>query len=168
MAPDLDSPLSVRPVEPSDRDALRALVRERWSGDRVIVGGRTFAPGELPALVAEREGRAQGYLTYAVRGELLEIVTLDATYPRNGAGTALVEALVGLAARNGAERVTVTTTNDNLDALRFYQRRGFRLAALRPGAVDAARVLKPTIPLTGELGIPLRDEIDLVREVPGV
>ena len=58
------------------------------------------------------------------------------------------------------------TTNDNLAALRFYQRAGFRLLELRPGAVDEARaVLKPSIPETGNDGIPLRDEIDLVREL---
>jgi GNAT superfamily N-acetyltransferase len=60
-------------------------------------------------------------------------------------------------------RLRLTTTNDNLDALRFYQRRGFRLVALRPGAVDAARALKPEIPVTGAHGIPLRDELDLER-----
>ena len=49
--------------------------------------------------------------------------------------------------------------------LRFYQRRGFRLAELRPGAVDRARQLKPQIPTAGDYGIPLRDEIDLTRAV---
>ncbi len=56
----------------------------------------------------------------------------------------------------------LTTTNDNLDALRFYQRRGFRLVALRPGAVDVARRdLKPELPDIGTHGIPMRDELDL-------
>jgi len=31
--------------------------------------------------------------------------------------------------------VTLVTTHDNLDALRFSQRRGFCLVAVRPGAV---------------------------------
>ena len=56
------------------------------------------------------------------------------------------------------------TTNDNLSALRFYQRRGFRLVKIWPGAVDAARKsLKPTIPQVGQNGIPIHDEIDLCR-----
>jgi hypothetical protein len=54
------------------------------------------------------------------------------------------------------------TTNDNLDALRFYQRRGFRLTALRAGAVDRTRAsLKPRIGTLGEHGIPLRNELEL-------
>ena len=59
----------------------------------------------------------------------------------------------------GARRIWLITTNDNLDVLRFYQRRGYRLAAVFPGAVDEARKQKPTIPLTGFYGIPIRDEI---------
>jgi hypothetical protein len=47
--------------------------------------------------------------------------------------------------------------------LRFYQRRGFRLAELHVGAVDEARRLKPTIPTIGDHGIPLRDELVLER-----
>jgi hypothetical protein len=62
-------------------------------------------------------------------------------------------------------RLRLTTTNDNLDALRFYQRRGFRIMGVRQGAVDDARTLKPSIPAVGNYGIPLRDELDLVRDI---
>lgn len=59
------------------------------------------------------------------------------------------------------------TTNDNVDALRFYQRRGFRIVAVRTGAVDEARsALKPGIPHRGHYGIPLRDEIELAQPLP--
>ncbi len=60
----------------------------------------------------------------------------------------------------------MVTTNDNLRALGLYQRRGFRLAALRCGAVDQGRRLKPEISEVGEGGIPLHDELELVRLVP--
>ena len=63
----------------------------------------------------------------------------------------------------GVERVWVVTTNDNLSALATYQRQGFRLVELRPGAVDRARSLKPTIPLIGEHGIAMHDELVLQR-----
>jgi hypothetical protein len=63
------------------------------------------------------------------------------------------------------EVLRVTTTNDNLNALRFYQRRGFRMTEVRPGAVDRARSQKPSIPLVGEFGIPIHDEIDLERQI---
>jgi hypothetical protein len=73
-----------------------------------------------------------------------------------------VAAARSVAAAHACRRIWVLTTNDNVDALRFYQRRGFRLGALRPGAVDEARrTRKPEIPEIGDHGIPLRDEIEL-------
>jgi ribosomal protein S18 acetylase RimI-like enzyme len=64
------------------------------------------------------------------------------------------------AKRSGCRRLRLTTTNDNLNALRFYQKVGFILAALRPNAIEKTRKLKP-IPMLGENGIPIRDEIEL-------
>ena len=96
---------------------------------------------------------------------MLEIVTLNAIDRRAGIGTMLIEAAVGKARRFGCREIRLTTTNDNIDALRFYQRRGFRMAELRPGAVDQSRQEKPQIPRVGDYGIPLHDEIDLTRPV---
>ena len=53
------------------------------------------------------------------------------------------------------------TTNDNLHALGFYQKRGFALVAVQPDALAQSRLLKPQISTTGMGGIPLRDEIEL-------
>ena len=58
-------------------------------------------------------------------------------------------------------RGRLITTNDNTHALRFYQKLGFELTALYCHAVDLSRKLKPSIPETGQDGIPIRDEIEL-------
>jgi len=122
-------------------------------------------PADLTGLLAERDGETVGLLTYEIDGDTLEVVTIDAFPPGAGTGTALLDAAVDVARSAGCRRVWLMTTNDNLDALRFYQRRGFRLAGLRPGALAASRALKPEMPETGAYGIPLRDELDLEREV---
>jgi ribosomal protein S18 acetylase RimI-like enzyme len=88
-------------------------------------------------------------------------VTLDAFAERRGVGSALLEDVASLARRRRCRRLWLITTNDNLNALRFYQRRGLRLVAVRPGAVVEARKLKPEIPTMGAEGIPIRDEIEL-------
>ena len=104
-----------------------------------------------------------GVLTAAPRADGWELVLLLVTERRAGVATLLVEHLVDEARRAGAARVWVVTTNDNLAALGFYQRVGFRLAALRPGAVDEARAtLKPEIGTTGADGLPIRDELELI------
>ncbi len=123
----------------------------------MVIHGVTFDAADLPALIAERDGEVAGLLTYHRDGDALEIVSLNAFTPGGGVGSALIEAARELA----PARLWVVTTNDNLDALRFYQRRGFRMVAVAPDAVTAARAIKPSIPLIGEYGIPLRDEITL-------
>jgi ribosomal protein S18 acetylase RimI-like enzyme len=161
--------VQVREVRDDERAWLRATIEERW-GDEIAVGrGRVWTPHELPAMVAvDDSGERVGVATYVVEGAVAELVSIDALRTGAGVGRALLDAVAATARAAGAEQLLVMTTNDNLAALRFYQRNGFRLAELRPGAVDEARAtLKPAIPETGNDGIPLRDEIDLVLELGG-
>jgi GNAT superfamily N-acetyltransferase len=157
--------IRIRPVSERDRPMLAWLVTELWGSEVVAVHGTSLRPAELGGFIAERSHRVAGLLTYQLVGTMLEIVTLNAIDRRAGIGTLLIEAAVGKARRFGCQEIRLTTTNDNVDALRFYQRRGFRLAELRPGAVDRSRQLKPEIPRVGDYGIPLRDEIDLTRQL---
>ncbi len=157
--------IKIRPVSEGDRPMLSWLVAELWGSELVAVHGDLLRPGELPGFIAERSRRVTGLLTYQLVGESLEIVTLNAIERRAGIGTMLIEAVVGTARHFRCHEIRLTTTNDNVDALRFYQRRGFRLAELRPGAVDRSRLEKPQIPRVGDYGIPLHDEIDLTLDV---
>lgn len=119
----------------------------------------------LPGLVVEREGHPAGLLTYRWEDDACELVCIVAREPHRGVGTELLDALVREV--DDRARIWLVTTNDNLDALRFYQRRGFVLSALRPGAVDETRrTLKPELPPTGAFGIPIRDELELELELP--
>ncbi len=157
--------IQVRPVGDGDRPMIAWLMVELWGSAQQIVHQTVFRPAELPGLIAERAGRLVGLLTYHADGGALEVVTLNALERRTGVGTVLMETVAADARRLRCQEIRLTTTNDNLDAIRFYQRRGLRLVALRPGAVDRARLEKPEIPRAGAYGIPLRDEIDLARRV---
>jgi GNAT superfamily N-acetyltransferase len=158
--------MKVRPREAADQAAARAFLA-RHGSTRVARLGELLHPLDHPAFVAEAAGgRLLGMLTY-VPGpdwEQCEILTLHAAEQWRGAGTAMVEAVEQLAAQQGCARLWVITTNDNVDALRFYQRRGFCLVAVHRGAVDRSRInLKPEISVAGAYGIPLRDEIELEK-----
>jgi ribosomal protein S18 acetylase RimI-like enzyme len=158
--------ITIRPVNEGDRPMLAWLITELWGSEVVAVHGSSLRPAELAGFIAERSHRLAGLLTYQLCGDgMMEIVTLNAIDRRAGIGTMLIEAAVSQARRFGCREIRLTTTNDNIDALRFYQRRGFRLAELRPAAVDRARRYKPEIPRVGDYGIPLRDEIDLTLPV---
>jgi ribosomal protein S18 acetylase RimI-like enzyme len=120
---------------------------------------------DAEGLVAELDGRPAGLLTFRPDDPdpaAIELTVLAVASPGKGVGSALVSALADEAGRRRATRIWLVTTNDNLDALRLYQRRGFRLTGLRAGAVDQARIeLKPSIGDVAANGIPIRDELDL-------
>lgn len=144
-------------------DDVAGWLARSWGATAVAVHGQLYQADVLPALVAVSDGRVVGVMTYAVGGDDLEIVSCDADPPGRGTGRALVEAAVDLARRSSFRRVWCTTTNDNLPAIGFWQALGFALIALRPNAVAAARALKPSIPVSGYRGLPIRDELDLER-----
>src|SRR5262245_66448635 len=113
--------MDIRPKTADDQDWIRKLLTEHWGGMLVVAHGERIHANALPALIA---GDREGLATYqvAASGAEAELVTLDAMVPRRGAGTALIEALARLLRAQGTAVLRVTTTNDNLDALRFYQR----------------------------------------------
>ena len=150
----------VRPLVEGDREWVRETLRELW-GETVVSRGAVHDPTALPGFVAEEGGDRVGLLTYRVDGADCEVVTIDAFPEGAGAGTALLDAAARAARDAGCGRVWLITTNDNLRALRFYQRRGFRLVAVHPDALERSRELKPSIPEIGLDGIPLRDELEL-------
>ncbi len=158
---------SIRAPRDDERAWLRDILPERWGGETIIGRGRVRRLDDLLALVAFAGDARVGAATYALEGRCAELVTLDALREGAGVGRALIEAVAASARAQGATELLVMTTNDNLRALRLYQRAGFRLHALRPGAVQQARRLKPSIPAVGDNGIPLRDEIDLIRPLQG-
>jgi uncharacterized protein YhfF/GNAT superfamily N-acetyltransferase len=158
----------VRPVYPGDRPAVDAFLADH-NADVVARLGQLVDARRHSALIAEVDGELAGVLTWVLRGRSMEVLTLHADRQWAGAGTALVAAARRVAEASGARRLWLTTTNDNVDALRFYQRRGFRLARVHAGAVDRSRVtLKPGIPETGDHGIPLRDELELEMAIGSV
>jgi ribosomal protein S18 acetylase RimI-like enzyme len=150
----------VRALGEADREWATGKLRELW-GEGVVSRGRLLDATVLPGFVAEGEGEPAGLLTYRIDGGDCEVVTINAFRRGAGAGTALMEAVAVAARDAGCRRVWLITTNDNLRALRFYQRRGFRLAALHRDALARSRELKPSIPEVGLDGIPLRDELEL-------
>jgi GNAT superfamily N-acetyltransferase len=151
---------SIRPAGPQDAAWIGGFLRDRWGATTIVVHGEVIEATSLPALIAENR---HGLAVYRRFDRDAELVTLDADPVGVGTGTALIRALVARLRADGCERLWLTTTNDKLSALRFYLRRGFRLIQVRLGAVDVARGLKPSIPMVGEHGIPIRDELDLCR-----
>jgi ribosomal protein S18 acetylase RimI-like enzyme len=157
----------IRERGPADAAAVDAFLA-RHNSLRVARRGEVVDVRPHPMLLAEEDGRLLGLLTYVPDPPRCEVLTLHVEEQWRGVGTALIDAVAERARAAGCTALWLITTNDNVDALRFYQRRGFRLVALHAGAVDDSRArLKPEITPLGDYGIPLRDELELELQLGG-
>ena len=153
--------IRVRPSTPNDVEFICRELRKHWLSTTIWSRDVEYKADELPCLIAEHEGIAIGHLTIAFSGDEAEVVTLAACVDDQGIGTALLDAAGDQARCRGCRRIFLTTSNDNLRALAFYQKRGWRLVAVHRGMMDRYREREKEIPLIGLNGIPLRDEIEL-------
>jgi ribosomal protein S18 acetylase RimI-like enzyme len=151
----------LRPLTAADRDWVRQKTVESWEAEIVIAHNETFRPAELPGFAAFIGEEVVGLLTYCIKGNAFEVVTLDSWREGIGVGSALIEAAGQVARQTGCGRLFLITTNNNLHALRFYQKRGFVISAIHINAITESRKLKPEIPMVDEDGVPIRDEIEL-------
>jgi GNAT superfamily N-acetyltransferase len=155
----------VRDASEEDRAWIRSCAQALFGAPVVVSRGKLHEPAALPAVVAVEGDERIGLATWAIEGGRCELVTIDALKPRRGVGSALLAAVEGRARAAGCDGLWLITTNDNLDALRFYQRRGFSIRAVHPDALRRSRALKPQIPEIGQYGIPVRDEIELEKRL---
>jgi len=157
----------VRPLVDSDRAWAAAQLEAAWGSTSVARLGEPIDAAQLPGFVAHHAGQPVGLLTFVVRPDGVEIVTIQAEPEGLGAGRALLTGLVEHAHSIGADRVWLVTTNDNQRALDLYQRFGMSISRVVVDGVRRSRAVKPTIPMHGPTGIPITDEI-VLQHVLGI
>lgn len=163
----LKSPLSMpakincRPAQETDKAWIDNIIRTHWGSSVIVVHDECYYPIELPAFVAEQGGERVGVLTFLLKNEDLEVISLNALVENRGVGSALIQAVIEHARSSDCQQICLTTSNDNLKAIAFYKKQGFKIHRVHQGAINRARALKPEIPLVGESGIPICDEIEM-------
>ena len=158
---------SLRRLTRDDLPQLRQFWIEHWDGEEMVTHGIVHRPEQLDGYVVEDGKEWIGLITFLVKDDECEVASLDSLRGGQGIGTKLINTVLAEARKQNCRRVFLSTTNDNMNALRFYQKRGFELVAIHRGAVNEARKIKPSIPLTGFGDIPLRDEIELEMSLRG-
>lgn len=153
--------IDLEPISPNNVEFVRGQLVEHWMSTTILSLGTAYQADQLGGFVARVAGRACGHLTYFAGKDGLEVITLAASQDDAGIGTRLMDAAERHARDQGIRRLFLTTTNDNLRALGFYQRRGMRLKAVYPGVVDGYRAHVKPVPRIGLNGIALRDEVEL-------
>ena len=156
------SKIEIKPIEKKDIDWVKGTTRERFGADFIFDAGKKKFPYKLPGFIAYLGNEKSGVLTYEIMGKSCEIVTIESLKEKNGVGSLLLEKLKDTAKAKNCKKIWLITTNDNLNALDFYQKRGFNITNVYPNAVTKTReTVKPEIPLYGENGIEIKDEIEL-------
>ncbi|MEM7825438.1 MAG: GNAT family N-acetyltransferase [Candidatus Aenigmatarchaeota archaeon] len=152
----------IRSTNEKDEEWIKKFISKEWSSEKVISLGKIYYPHKLPGFVATSKKKILGLITYSIKKGICEIVTLNSVQKRRGIGTALLKKVKEVALTQGCKKLVCATSNDNIDALRFYQRKGFQIIEVKPNMISLYhRKMKKEIPLIGNYGIPIRDEIKL-------
>ncbi len=151
----------------TEKDALEIKERskELFGADFVVSKGVCHTPCELPGVIARQYTELVGLATYCISDKLCELVTIDVFLQWQGIGKKLMFEVEMAAREAGCTQVWLITTNDNIEAIHFYQRCGYDMKAINHNAIEKSRKLKPSIPLTGSFGIPIKHEIEFAKNL---
>lgn len=162
-----NQPVRIRVTPPTgayERQWLNNLWKSEWGGDVMVSRRHVYRLSDLNSLVAKADEELVGAATYRFDDAGgCELMSINALAHGGGVGTKLLATVEDEARKKNCTRIWLITSNDNLDALRFYQRRGYRIVAVYPNAIDEARKLKTMIPLLGNHGIEIHEEIELQK-----
>ena len=159
------SQLVIRRIVDNDRDQVRDFLRENWGSSLLINSKAEHEGSELPGFILYADGFIVGLLTYHINGEDCELVSLNSSLTGRGVGSMLLRSLEDEANEHGCKRIWAITTNDNTQALRFYQKRGYEMEAIYFDSLAQLRERKPSIPAFGQDGIALRSEVEMVKRI---
>ncbi|MBN1407651.1 MAG: GNAT family N-acetyltransferase [Calditrichaceae bacterium] len=150
----------IRPISATDKKLVADFIKEHWGSSFSVSRGKIYHIVDLPGFICKQNGKIAGLITYHIVKKDCEIVTLNSDIENEGLGTQLLNKVINVAKRNQCKRVWLVTTNDNVNAIRFYQKRGFDWVGFYRDAMIESRKLKSEIPWYGNDGIPIRHEIE--------
>jgi len=147
-------------ISEKHKSTLRRIAEKEWGANLVVSLGKTYEINSLKGWVAVCHNKVIGFVSYCIENDECEIIALYSEIEDKGVGTALINKVISFAKNNNCKRIKLITTNDNIRSIAFYQKRGFTIANINIDGIRKAREIKPQIPLVGNNGIPIRDEIE--------
>lgn len=147
-------------ITDENRNMVNEFIIRQWYSTKMIVRGKEIDLSTANGVIALEDNQIKGLVTYMIHEDVCEIMSLDSLEQSKGIGTILIDNVIKISKKAQCRKIILITTNDNINAIRFYQKRGFDMTHLYHNALDLSRKLKPEIPLIGENNIPLRHEIE--------
>lgn len=157
--------MEIKEINIYNRNIINTIMINNWGATEIILRNKIIDGTKSKGFIAEDNNKMVGFLLYDINDDICEIIALYSFIEKKGIGTFLLNKIKEIATLKKCERIVVITTNDNLIALKFYQKRGFFLSKLYCNAFDNIRKIKPNLPKLGENNIPLNDEIELVYKI---
>lgn len=157
--------MDIKEISSENKQQINDFIKSQWFSTDMAVKGELVDMTNIDGFAAYECGEVIGLVTYRIIDSECEIMSLDSLREKQGIGTALVNKVIEKAARKRCDKVTLITTNDNINALRFYQKRGFDMVKVYRNSVEASRKLKPSIPIIGDFGILIKHEIEFEMEL---
>ena len=145
----------------SDASDIKYVFESEWGADFVVTRGNIIRYYEVEGFSVKSANNTVGLISYKIRGDEMEVTSLNSFNENNGIGTLLINKVIETAKLSGIKRLWLITTNDNKNAIEFYKKRNFSIVKIHEGAIAESRKLKPSIPLYGERGIEIKDEIEM-------
>lgn len=152
--------MDIKAISPENREQVNDFISSHWFSTVMVVRGELVDMTTLDGFITYEDEKIIGLVTYIINDSECEIMSLDSLIEKRGIGTGLVKKVIETARDRNCVKIKLITTNDNIHAMRFYQKLGFDMSKLYHNALDISRKLKPSIPLLGEYDIPLKHEIE--------
>ena len=150
-----------RVVLQKERKTIRMMVKRLWGEPEQLTFDRKFIVAELPAYLAKAGNIIIGFASYAEVNDAIIIVALGVLpqYQNAAVGKSLIERVEAEAKGLQKKKLLVSTSNDELPALAFYQSLGFQIYEVKPNVIAQkhGKILK------GIGGLPVRDELRLQK-----
>ena len=156
----------IQVIEEETRSQVKAFFTKHWGSSQMVTSTGVHDCSLLDGFYAINDDyEIIGLITYHMTLQTCEIISLDSLEEGKGIGSRLMQVVEEKAAQQKCDLLTLVTTNDNEHAIRFYQHRGYTITQVIPNAVDFARKIKPEIPFYNEKGVPIKDEIVLIKHL---
>lgn len=138
--------ITMRKAEPKDAHRLADIAYRAWESS--ILPLLTEKPGMREAeqrrlaqavsetisriIVAEVDGIAVAWCSRSARRAYIPFLFVMPELQGHGLGSMLLRRMESMLELEGADRVHLETPADNVRAVRFYEKQGYRILALRP------------------------------------
>jgi ribosomal protein S18 acetylase RimI-like enzyme len=146
-----------------DNKAVSEIIRG-WGSDVIFSRGNIYKAEDLDGILVYDKEKIIGLVLYAIKNNGCEIILLETFVQNTGIGSGLIEKIKKIAKAKNCERIWLVTTNYNINALKFYQKRGFHISNIYINSMEEARKIKPEIPKAYD-GIEIRDEIEFEMKI---